>query len=104
MIGKQEPNTLTLHEAYLRIASNAYLKGSKMQGDIEFYYKNQMAGTLDTQGEALSKLASEREENWYISIVFSALCTEAFINHYGIEKSSRSYFDNYLDKLSTYAK
>jgi len=34
-----------------------------------------------------------------VSVIFSALTAEAFINHYGITKTSRNYF-NYLDKLN----
>jgi len=39
-----------------------------------------------------------------VSIIFSALTLEAFINNYGIERFSRSYFDNHLDKLPAVSK
>ena len=39
-----------------------------------------------------------------VSVIFSALTAEAFINNYAIERFSRSYFDNHLDKLSPVSK
>jgi len=39
-----------------------------------------------------------------VSVVFSALTLEAFINNYAIEHFSRRYLENYLDKLSAVAK
>ena len=39
-----------------------------------------------------------------VSVIFSALTLEAFINNYGIEHFSRSYFDNHLDKLPAVSK
>ncbi|WP_250125893.1 hypothetical protein [Chroococcidiopsis sp. CCMEE 29] len=34
-----------------------------------------------------------------VSVIFSALTAEAFINHYGITKTSKNYF-KYLDRLN----
>jgi hypothetical protein len=39
-----------------------------------------------------------------ITVIFAALTLEAFINNYGIEAYSRSYFDKYLDKLDFVSK
>lgn len=39
-----------------------------------------------------------------VSVIFSALTLEAFINNYAIEKFSKSYFNNHLDKLSPVSK
>lgn len=39
-----------------------------------------------------------------VSVIFSALTLEAFINNYAIERFSRSYFDNHLDKLNPVSK
>jgi len=39
-----------------------------------------------------------------VSVVFSALTLEAFINHYGIERLSRRFFDNHLDSLRPVSK
>ena len=38
------------------------------------------------------------------TVVFSIMSIESFINNYGIENFSRSYFDNYLDKLDIKSK
>jgi len=39
-----------------------------------------------------------------VSVIFSSLTLEAFINNYAIERFSRNYFDNHLDKLSPVSK
>ena len=39
-----------------------------------------------------------------VSVVFSALTLEAFINNYGLEHFSRNYFDKHLDKLPAVSK
>jgi hypothetical protein len=39
-----------------------------------------------------------------ISVVFSALTLEAFINDYGISNFSKTFFDTYLDRLSPATK
>lgn len=39
-----------------------------------------------------------------VSVIFSSLALEAFINNYAIERFSRNYFDNHLDKLSPVSK
>jgi len=39
-----------------------------------------------------------------VSVVFSALTLEAFINDYGISNFSKTFFDTYLDRLSPTAK
>lgn len=36
----------------------------------------------------------------HITIIFSALCLEALINHYAVKKKSKTYFKKYLDNLS----
>lgn len=39
-----------------------------------------------------------------VTIIFSALTLEAFINYYGFEKFSTNFFNNHLDKLNTISK
>lgn len=39
-----------------------------------------------------------------VSVIFSALTLEAFINNYGIEHFSRNYFGKHLDKLPAVSK
>jgi hypothetical protein len=38
------------------------------------------------------------------SVVFSCMCLESFINCYGISHYSKTYFENYLDKLDLKSK
>jgi len=39
-----------------------------------------------------------------VVVIFSALTLEAFINNYGIERFSRSFFDNHLNNLNPISK
>lgn len=39
-----------------------------------------------------------------VTVAFSLMTLESYINEYGIQLSSGSYFDNYLDKLDTRSK
>lgn len=39
-----------------------------------------------------------------VSVIFSALTLEAFINNYAIERFSKNYFENHLDKLNPVSK
>lgn len=39
-----------------------------------------------------------------VSVIFSALTLEAFINNYAIERFSKNYFENHLDKLNPVIK
>lgn len=47
---------------------------------------------------------NERDASGHIAIIFSAMCLEAIINRYAISRSSKKYFENYLDKLDVKAK
>lgn len=40
------------------------------------------------------------QRNAMVTVIFSALTLEAFINFYGINNFSKSYFNNHLDKLT----
>jgi len=39
-----------------------------------------------------------------VTVVFSAMTIESYINEYGIDNFSSSYFNNYLDKLDIKSK
>jgi len=46
----------------------------------------------------------DRDAAGHISIIFAAMCLEAIINHYATLRSSKKYFENYLDKLDVKSK
>ncbi|OGC96292.1 MAG: hypothetical protein A2W25_03995 [candidate division Zixibacteria bacterium RBG_16_53_22] len=84
-----------MHQAYLTIAANAYLKYTLINKQTAYY---KYANTLDSLRMHLF-FAHQRREQLIISIIFSALCLEAFINHYAISNFDKSYFNNYIESL-----
>jgi hypothetical protein len=85
----------TMHEAYLGIAADSYLNYTKLNNKQKYYSPK----SLDSIGMYLF-LARQMREQLTISIIFSALCLEAFINHYAISNFDRPYFDKYIESLS----
>lgn len=96
----EEYNVFTHHPTYYAIAHKHYLqvtqlvserdsiKQAKTDRDVDFIcLKNALIG-----------------RNTMVVIVFSALCLEAFINHYGLSHYSDSFFKKHLDKLSPLSK
>jgi hypothetical protein len=88
-----------IHDTYFSVSVDAFRKAIKLKGAADKIGVERL--------ETLNKFAALWEEigaNWLISITFSALCVEAYINHYAIENLSKNYFKNYLDKLNTISK
>jgi len=54
--------------------------------------------------EKLVEFASYVHKEAIITVVFSTMTLEAFINEYGILASSRSFFQNYLENLNLISK
>jgi len=84
----------TLHKTYLSIALDSYLKASNLEKKVD----RMNFDNLHEFSKILS-ISSQIGECRVISIIFSALCLEAFINHYAINKFPRPFFDKYLEKL-----
>jgi len=51
-----------------------------------------------------AKYKNLRDSAGHITIIFSAMFLEALINHYAINKSSKTYFSKFLDKLDFSSK
>ena len=66
--------------------------------------RNSLITEKNIDHEELVKAASDVHDKAIISIVFSAMTVEAFINEYGISNFSSSYFKTHLDKLSLISK
>lgn len=54
--------------------------------------------------QQLTNLANSIHNESIITIVFSTMTLEAYINEYGIENSSRSFFQHHLDNLNLISK
>jgi hypothetical protein len=91
--------TLTNHETFLAIAHqhNEQVKKLIVERD-----SRKVKDDRDVDFHAAKN--AEIQRTAMVSVIFSALALEAFINNYGIERFSGSYFDNYLDKLSAVSK
>ena len=71
--------------------------------DIELKALMGLSGPLAV-GIEFIKVAQLRRENWVKSMVFGALCLEAFIYDYAAHNFSDTYAKKYLDKLDLPSK
>lgn len=83
----------TMHERYLAMAFKAYSKYLELDKELKKYRNHQ-----DYLGFAMI-LEPQKSDQLTITVIFSALCLEAFINHYAISNLKRPYFDNYIERL-----
>lgn len=60
--------------------------------------------TTDEEVDFICLMNARIQREAMVVVIFSALTLEAFINDYGLENFSRSYFDKHLDKLSPVSK
>jgi len=61
-------------------------------------------GITDDDVDFICEKNAEIQRFAMISVVFSVMTIESYINEYGIENFSKSYFNNYLDKLDLKSK
>lgn len=91
--------TLTNHETFFAIAHRHHESVKRLVSQRE------ARPTIDDADvDFCCAKNAEIQRAAMVSLIFSALTLEAFINNYGIERFSRSYFDNHLDKLSSVSK
>lgn len=83
------------HRTYFAIAKN----NLKIALDSKYYMDN-IPDPDDIDIKEELGYFKQMEQSSTISIIFSALTVESFINYYGILKLTRSYFEKHLDKLS----
>lgn len=71
-------------------------------------YENDFEENDSKEIERLLNVAAgyrnDRDASGHITIIFAAMCLEAIINHYAISRTSKSYLENYLDKLEVKSK
>ncbi|MCJ7507461.1 MAG: hypothetical protein MUO85_01865 [candidate division Zixibacteria bacterium] len=91
---------LNNHETFYAIAIRHY-----RQIEEQIQKRSQIIKVRsDKDVDCVSKINASIQRDAMVTVVFCALTLEAFINHYGISNSSKSYFDNHLDKLKTVSK
>lgn len=87
------------YETYLSIAWNAFFH-------VQELCKNKQIKKVITDRD-IDKIClcnAEIQRQSITSILFCTMTLEAYINNYGATNLSRSYFDNYLDKLDLKSK
>ncbi|WP_309733247.1 hypothetical protein [Chamaesiphon sp. OTE_75_metabat_556] len=67
-------------------------------------FQNKRPNLDQLEPEDIIRLNHNQIDPLYISTLFSAMFLEAYIYDYGARKSSASYIENYIDKLSPQAK
>jgi hypothetical protein len=95
----------THHGDYFKVVMDTFCKIQELKREHDLFQRSLKAkkisdddaAVLGSKNEAIGKLA-------LIVIVFCAFTLEAYINHYAINRLSRNYFSNYLDKLDLLAK
>ena len=95
----------THHGGYFKVVMDNYSRIQELKREHDQFQRSlegkdmsdDDAAVLASKNDAIGELA-------LIVVVFSAFTLEAYINHYGINRLSRNYFSNYLDKLDLLAK
>jgi hypothetical protein len=91
--------TLTNHQTFYSIAYRHYRYAEQLVTE-----RDRRAIKNDEDVDFVCKKNAAIQRSAMVAVIFSALTLEAFINHYGIGKFSRSFFDNHLDKLNPVSK
>lgn len=95
----------THHSDYFKVVMDTYCKIQNLKREHDQFQRSLKGKKISD--DDVSFLASKNDaigELALIVIVFSAFTLEAYINHYAINRLSRNYFSNYLDKLDLLAK
>jgi hypothetical protein len=91
--------TLTRHQTFLALAfqHHAIVKALVAKRNAR-----QVKDDADVDFQCLKNAQIQR--SGMVSVVFSALALEAFINNYAAERFSKNYFENHLDRLNPVSK
>jgi len=93
---------LTKHEEFYRVALEGLRRAEAFKRLHDRRQRKKELTDVDT--EYFGRMNGLIELASMVSVVFSALALEAFINHYASQRLSKSYFENYLDKLDLVSK
>ena len=93
-------------EVWLENHTTFYAIAYQHHGEVERLVHERDQRQLKTQADAdfNAEINGHIERAAMVVVVFSALTLEAFINHYGITRSSSNFYTEHLDKLSTPSK
>jgi len=91
--------TLNSHQTFYSIAYRHYHQMEQL-----VLARDQRTLISDEDVDFVCEKNAAIQRSAMVVVVFSALALEGFINHYGIERFSRSFFDNHLDNLKPISK
>jgi hypothetical protein len=91
---------LKLDEKYKDTISKYDITKKRWESELDEKDSVEMEFLLETA----AGFRNERSAAGHITIIFAALCLEAIINHYGMSRSSKAYFDDYLDNFNLKTK
>jgi len=99
---EEEKSSNIYHTKFWSISFNSF----KIVEDIEERCKKRRVKGIKTNEEIDNECLDNAniEKHGLITIIFCALTVEAFINNYAIDNLSKSYLNNYLDKLDLLSK
>ncbi|MCH7974291.1 MAG: hypothetical protein IH949_10470 [Bacteroidetes bacterium] len=83
---------------------NTWLEIDELDKNNENDYDENNSKEIERLIYVAAGYRNDRDAAGHIAIIFSAMCLEAIINHYAISRTSKSYFENYLDKLEVKSK
>ncbi len=98
--------TFSYYADYARVALENYTSIEQLlakKKSINEKY-NSTGQISDDDNREWGRIINEINKHSRIVIIFCALSLEAFINDYAIHRTSKSYLENYLDKLDLYSK
>ncbi len=97
----------TYHKQYFDIALEHYKEIKILQKERDEIIQSLKVAGKSSSDEMADSTASKNDRIGHLAlivVVFSALSLEAFINDYAIGSFSKSYFENYLDKIELFSK
>ena len=95
------------HPTFYAVAYTSFLQAKRLVDErVRYQRALEQEGRQLTEDdrEFLAINSADEECSAVVTVIFSALALEAFINDYAITVFSRSFFDSYLDKLDPVSK
>lgn len=101
-MSKFEDTSEVTFRYYRTFYSISFKNYQKIIKECKRRYK--IKGRTDFDIDIICECNAKIERLSIITVVFSCMCIESYINCYGVLNFSKSYFNNYLDKLDLKSK
>lgn len=93
------------HKTYYSVAHRNYLEIQRIKSELdELQRKLKDRKTTNADIDFICERNAAIQRHAIVVVIFSAFALEAFINNYAIENFSKSYLENYLDRLEPDSK